>query len=56
MALSFFLIPSGSTEAYLLSAMAYDCYAAVCHPLLYSVIVNRPLCVGMVTQLGQWGS
>ncbi|KAB0364579.1 hypothetical protein FD754_008735 [Muntiacus muntjak] len=49
MAQSFFLILSGSTEACLLSAMAYDHYAAICHPLLYSVIVNRPLCVGMVT-------
>ncbi|XP_060979984.1 olfactory receptor 8S1-like [Dama dama] len=49
MAQSFFLILSGSTEACLLSAMAYDRYAAICHPLLYSVIVNRPLCVGMVT-------
>ncbi|KAB0377995.1 hypothetical protein FD755_009573 [Muntiacus reevesi] len=48
MAQSFFLILSGSTEACLLSAMAYDRYAAICHPLLYSVIVNRPLCVGMV--------
>ncbi|XP_029811367.1 olfactory receptor 8S1-like [Suricata suricatta] len=46
---SFFLIFSGSTEACLLSAMAYDRYAAVCHPLLYSMVMNRPLCVGMVT-------
>ncbi|XP_077726400.1 olfactory receptor 5BS1-like [Canis aureus] len=45
---SFFLIFSGSTEACLLSAMAYDCYAAICHPLLYSVVMNRPLCVGMI--------
>ena len=49
MAPSFFRILSGSTEACLLSAMAYDRYAAVCCPLLYSVIVNRPLCVGKLT-------
>ncbi|XP_047723794.1 olfactory receptor 8S1-like [Prionailurus viverrinus] len=46
---SFFLIFSGSTEACLLSAMAYDRYAAICHPLLYSMVMNRPFCVGMVT-------
>ncbi|XP_008592464.1 PREDICTED: olfactory receptor 8S1-like [Galeopterus variegatus] len=45
---SFFLIFSGSTEACLLSAMAYDRYAAICHPLLYSVVMSRPLCIRMV--------
>lgn len=42
--LSFFLIFSGSTEACLLSAMACDRYAVICHPLLYSVVIIR-LCV-----------
>ena len=44
MAQSFFLTLPGSTEACLLSAMAYDRYAAICHPLLHSVIVTG-LCV-----------
>ncbi|XP_057559854.1 olfactory receptor 8S1-like [Hippopotamus amphibius kiboko] len=50
---SFFLLLSGGTEACLLSAMAYDRYAAICHPLLYGMVVNRPLCVGMV--IAAWG-
>ncbi|KAL6092813.1 hypothetical protein STEG23_016561 [Scotinomys teguina] len=31
----------GGTEACLLSAMAYDRFQAVCHPLLYVVTMNR---------------
>nr|XP_020763455.1 olfactory receptor 8S1-like [Odocoileus virginianus texanus] len=46
---SFFFIFSGGTEGCLLSAMAYDRYAAVCHPLLYTVIMNGPLCTAMVS-------
>ncbi|XP_064347357.1 LOW QUALITY PROTEIN: olfactory receptor 8S1-like [Camelus dromedarius] len=46
---SFFFLLSGCAEASLLSAMAYDRYAAVCHPLLYTVVMNRPLCTTMVS-------
>ncbi|CAI9167831.1 unnamed protein product [Rangifer tarandus platyrhynchus] len=45
---SFFFLLYGCAEASLLSAMAYDRYAAVCHPLLYTVVMNRPLCAAMV--------
>eukprot|EP00069_Balaena_mysticetus_P008206 bmy_05816T0 len=45
---SFFFMISGVTESCLLSAMAYDRYAAMCHPLLYTVVMNRPLCTAMV--------
>ena len=45
---SFFFLLYGCAEASLLSAMAYDRYAAVCHPLLYTVVMNRPLCTAMV--------
>ncbi|XP_007936166.2 olfactory receptor 8S1-like [Orycteropus afer afer] len=45
---SFFML-FGETENCLLSAMAYDRYAAICHPLLYSMIMNRPLCITMVS-------
>ncbi|XP_043302394.1 olfactory receptor 8S1-like [Cervus canadensis] len=45
---SFFFLLYGCAEASLLSAMAYDHYAAVCHPLLYTVVMNRPLCAAMV--------
>ncbi|XP_077024233.1 olfactory receptor 5BS1-like [Tamandua tetradactyla] len=46
---SFFHNLSGGTEACLLSAMAYDRYAAICHPLLYTVVMSRPLCIVMVS-------
>ncbi|KAF4010314.1 hypothetical protein G4228_001690, partial [Cervus hanglu yarkandensis] len=45
---SFFFLLYGCAEASLLSAMAYDRCAAVCHPLLYTVVMNRPLCAAMV--------
>ena len=42
------VIFSGATEACLLSVMAYDRYQAVCHPLLYVVIMNKKVCAGLV--------
>ncbi|MBZ3878412.1 Olfactory receptor 7A17 [Sciurus carolinensis] len=40
----FFLFFAG-LENFLLAAMAYDSYVAICHPLRYSVIMNPHLCV-----------
>ncbi|XP_037377579.1 olfactory receptor 10A3-like [Talpa occidentalis] len=37
----FFILFFGVTECFLLGAMAYDRYAAICHPLNYSVIMNK---------------
>jgi olfactory receptor len=45
----FLVIFSGSTEACLLSVMAYDRFQAVCHPLLYVVTMNRKVCIGLVS-------
>ncbi|XP_020757054.2 olfactory receptor 8S1-like [Odocoileus virginianus] len=42
------VIFAGATEACLLSVMAYDRYQAVCHPLLYVVIMNKKVCAGLV--------
>ncbi|XP_029435756.1 olfactory receptor 5B21-like [Rhinatrema bivittatum] len=40
----YFFISSGSAEAFLLTAMAYDRYVAVCHPLNYALIMNQRVC------------
>ncbi|KAG3277293.1 olfactory receptor-like protein OLF3 [Ictidomys tridecemlineatus] len=38
----------GGSEFFLLGAMAYDRYVAVCHPLHYTVIMHGGLCLGLV--------
>lgn len=38
----------GLTECFLLSAMAYDRYAAICKPLLYTTLISHTLCLKML--------
>ncbi|XP_047641740.1 olfactory receptor 8S1-like [Phacochoerus africanus] len=49
----FFVFVAAGTEACLLSVMAYDRYAAICHPLLYGQIMSKQLCMQLVW--GSWG-
>ncbi|XP_055278496.1 olfactory receptor 10A3-like [Moschus berezovskii] len=37
----YFILTLGGTECFLLGAMAYDRFAAICHPLNYAMIMNR---------------
>ncbi|EHB10410.1 Olfactory receptor 5L1 [Heterocephalus glaber] len=37
------------SEVFLLAVMAYDRFVAICHPLLYMVLMSRKLCVVLVT-------
>ncbi|XP_007527843.1 olfactory receptor 10A3-like [Erinaceus europaeus] len=45
----YFILLFGGTECFLLGAMAYDRYAAICHPLSYPVIMNKSVFVRLVT-------
>ncbi|XP_053110036.1 olfactory receptor 1009-like [Hemicordylus capensis] len=44
----YFVIGLGSTECFLLSAMAYDRYVAICKPLLYPVLMCSKVCILLV--------
>ncbi|XP_056656950.1 olfactory receptor 9-like [Monodelphis domestica] len=44
----YFFALFGIAECCLLTAMAYDRFAAICQPLHYSTLMNRQVCVGMV--------
>ncbi|XP_012884656.1 PREDICTED: olfactory receptor 10W1 [Dipodomys ordii] len=43
-----FFIGLGSADCFLLAAMAYDRYVAICHPLQYPIIMTLTLCVRLV--------
>ncbi|XP_061446496.1 olfactory receptor 4E1-like [Rhineura floridana] len=52
MAQMFFLHLFACTEIFLLTIMAYDRYAAICHPLHYTTIMNRRVCI--LLGVGMW--
>ncbi|XP_029810483.1 olfactory receptor-like protein OLF3 [Suricata suricatta] len=43
----YIVLAAGGSEFFLLGAMAYDRYVAVCHPLRYTVIMHGRLCLGL---------
>ncbi|XP_008851908.2 olfactory receptor 8S1-like [Nannospalax galili] len=53
LAQAFFVFATGGAEACLLAVMAYDRYVAISSPLLYSQVMSKQLCVGLVW--GSWG-
>ncbi|XP_007664086.2 olfactory receptor 14A2-like [Ornithorhynchus anatinus] len=45
----FLVVLFGGSEFFILTAMSYDRYAAICHPLRYEVLMDRGACVKMAT-------
>uniref|UniRef100_A0A8C8RVU4 Olfactory receptor n=1 Tax=Pelusios castaneus TaxID=367368 RepID=A0A8C8RVU4_9SAUR len=48
----FFFLLSACSEIFILSAMAYDRYAAICDPLRYMQIMSKTICIQLVS--GAW--
>ncbi|XP_053901844.1 olfactory receptor 10A7-like [Malaclemys terrapin pileata] len=48
----YFFFFFGCAECFLLAAMAYDRYIAICHPLRYNILMNQRVCRKMVG--GAW--
>ncbi|XP_003479567.2 olfactory receptor 2T12-like [Cavia porcellus] len=48
----FFFLTVGGGECFLLAAMSYDRYVAVCHPLRYATLMSWQMCLTMA--LGSW--
>ncbi|DBA13471.1 TPA: hypothetical protein GDO54_018519 [Pyxicephalus adspersus] len=48
----YFHFSLGATEMFLLTAMAYDRYVAICNPLRYLMIMNPNICTILI--LGSW--
>ncbi|XP_024414815.2 olfactory receptor 10A3 [Desmodus rotundus] len=44
----YFLLLFGGTECFLLGTMAYDRFAAICHPLSYPMIMNKSVFMKLV--------
>nr|XP_020008527.1 olfactory receptor 5D13-like [Castor canadensis] len=45
----------GVTETFMLAAMAFDRFVAVCNPLLYNTVMSQQLCAGLVVGSYTWG-
>ncbi|XP_032755250.1 olfactory receptor 5AC1-like [Rattus rattus] len=45
----YFFCISATTEIFLLVAMAYDRYVAICNPLLYLVVMSKRLCTVLIS-------
>uniref|UniRef100_A0A8C0G8D3 Olfactory receptor n=1 Tax=Chelonoidis abingdonii TaxID=106734 RepID=A0A8C0G8D3_CHEAB len=52
----YFLLFLGIYECFLLAAMAYDRYVAICNPLRYRLIMNRRVCLFLTVLSWFWGN
>ncbi|XP_074074504.1 olfactory receptor 1f45-like [Macrotis lagotis] len=44
----FFFLMAGNVDSYVLAAMAWDRYVAICKPLHYTTMVTLPRCLGLL--------
>ncbi|XP_051829848.1 olfactory receptor 1J4-like [Antechinus flavipes] len=49
---TYFFIFFTDLDSFLLTAMAYDRYVAICHPLYYTTVMSQNLCILLV--VGSW--
>ncbi|XP_036776000.2 olfactory receptor 2T29-like [Manis pentadactyla] len=52
----FLYLTLAGSECFFLAAMAYDRYAAICHPLRYPVLMNHRVCVFLASSCWLLGS
>lgn len=52
----FFLLFLGASECFLLAAMAYDRYVAICKPLMYKTIMNEKACLSLTVMSWFFGN
>ncbi|XP_032651183.2 olfactory receptor 10A7-like [Chelonoidis abingdonii] len=52
----YFLLFLGISECFLLAAMAYDRYVAICNPLRYRLIMDRRVCLFLTVLSWFWGN
>ena len=45
----YFLCTVETADCFLLAAMAYDRYVAICNPLQYHIMMSKKLCIQMIT-------
>ncbi|XP_072467522.1 olfactory receptor 8G50-like [Notamacropus eugenii] len=51
----YFFAIFGISECHMLAVMAYDRYVAICHPLLYSLMMSRQVCSWLVSGVYTFG-
>ncbi|XP_063108482.1 olfactory receptor 10T2 [Cavia porcellus] len=51
----FFFLGFACTNCFLIAVMGYDRYVAICHPLRYTIIMNKRLGLGLVSLSGATG-